>query len=186
MRARDIPNAITVVRILLVLPLLWALMQAKWNLALLLVALAGLSDALDGFLAKRFAWSSELGGILDPIADKTLLLSCFFGLWQWTGFPGWLFGLMLLRDVIIVSGAVVWWRMHKKNFRATPSYLSKITTTVQIFLAVFFLASTAFAWQLHAVMNAVFVVAAALTLASGADYVWRYGRAAATLSKEKQ
>jgi cardiolipin synthase (CMP-forming) len=76
MQARDIPNAITIGRILLVPPTAWALVQHHYPLALILFFVAGASDALDGLLAKRYDWSSRLGAILDPLADKALLISC--------------------------------------------------------------------------------------------------------------
>jgi cardiolipin synthase (CMP-forming) len=186
MRARDIPNIITVCRIASAIPLLWFLLNQQWKWSLLLVFVAGLSDALDGYLAKQFDWQSELGGILDPIADKVLLLICFSGLWWSADFPAWLFALMLLRDVLIVSGAVTWWRLHNKKFVASPSFISKITTTLQIFLAALYLTSLAFAMQVDRVLGILIVAVALFTAISGVDYVWRYGRLAWRIQKEKQ
>ena len=79
------PNAITIARMVMALPLLWLLMNAQFRPALALAVVAGLSDALDGFLARRNGWQTELGGLLDPLADKLLLSTCFFGLWWMRG-----------------------------------------------------------------------------------------------------
>ena len=73
----QLPNLISVLRILLVLPVVWALVNLEYAIALILFAVAGFTDALDGFLAKHFHWESRLGSILDPLADKLLLVSCF-------------------------------------------------------------------------------------------------------------
>lgn len=92
MNRRDIPNIISVFRILLVLPVVWLLLQQQYTMALVLFAIAGVSDALDGFLAKHNGWESRLGTILDPLADK-LLLVCSFLTLAWLGLiPFWLFG----------------------------------------------------------------------------------------------
>src|SRR5688572_16433351 len=99
MNPSSIPNAITIARLVVSLPLLWLLMTEQFLQAFWLAVIAGSSDALDGFLARRFHWRSVLGGILDPIADKLLISVCFFGLW-WTGhLPTWLVLVVLIRDV---------------------------------------------------------------------------------------
>ena len=111
MRASDIPNLITVGRILLVAPVAWALMVQNFSLALILFFVAGVSDAVDGFLAKRFGWTSRLGALLDPLADKFLLVTCYAVL-AWNDLlPVWLLVLVLTRDLLIVGGAVAY------NFR---------------------------------------------------------------------
>ena len=108
---RHLPNLISAARIVLVLPIIWCLLNREFTLAIWLFLIAGASDGLDGFLAKRFGWSSRLGGILDALADKFLLLSTFICLW-WLGvFPWWLVLSILARDLVIVIGATVY------NFR---------------------------------------------------------------------
>src|SRR5689334_7087311 len=105
---RHLPNAITIARIALVLPLVVSIARRDFNAALILVVIAGLSDALDGLLAKRFAWQSWLGGVLDPIADKILLIVCFVSLYVASVMPLWLMGLALARDAVILAGAVTY------------------------------------------------------------------------------
>ena len=115
------------------MPLLWLLMHEHYAQAFWLALVAGASDALDGFLAKRFGWQSVLGGILDPIADKLLLSVCFFGLW-WSGhLPTWLVALVLGRDLVILLGAFAWWRLLG-SFKPAPSGISKCTTLTQLVL----------------------------------------------------
>jgi cardiolipin synthase len=89
-KPRDIPNLITGLRILLVAPFLWLLLEEHYGAALLLFVIAGISDALDGFLAKYYGWTSELGGLLDPIADKLLLMGAILALGWLNELPGWL------------------------------------------------------------------------------------------------
>ncbi len=105
-----IPNAITLARVLASLPLLWLLMRGDFVPAFWLAIAAGVSDALDGIIAKRCGWQSVLGGVLDPIADKLLLSVSFFGLWWSLQLPTWLVAVVLLRDLVILVGAWAWWR----------------------------------------------------------------------------
>ena len=93
---------------LLVVPLAWLIQDARYDTALLIAAIAGLTDALDGFLAKRCNWQSWLGGILDPIADKLMLIACFVSLGMIGAHADWLTGLVVGRDVTIVLGAVIY------------------------------------------------------------------------------
>jgi cardiolipin synthase len=186
MSLRWLPNAITVGRMVLALPLLWALATAQFVPAFWLAVVAGASDAVDGFLAKRFGWDSAAGGLLDPLADKLLLGACFFGLWWADHLPRWLVVLVLARDVVIVAGALVWWRTLGP-FTASPTKLSKLNTVLQIVLVAAVLADAAFAGSLPVGagrvagplplvwLQALLLACAALTAASGVDYVVRYG-----------
>jgi cardiolipin synthase len=128
---RQIPNLICVVRILLVPPIVWLLLEGRYALALALIVVAGVSDAIDGFLARRFDWRTRLGGLLDPAADKLLVASVFVTM-SWLGFiPWWLTLVVLGRDVLIVGGVLA----HQLWFAPVdgdPTRVSKINTTVQI------------------------------------------------------
>ncbi len=131
---RYLPNLITILRILLVGPVVWALLEQRFELAIWLFVIAGVSDGVDGFLAKQFGWTSRLGGILDALADKFLLVSTFLALW-WLGvFPGWLVLLILARDLLIVGGGIVY-RTRVGAFDPEPTYISKLNTFLQIVLA---------------------------------------------------
>jgi cardiolipin synthase len=170
---RQLPNAITVARMLLVPPLLWCLHAGDYRAALWIALAAGLSDALDGWLAKRFGWQTWLGGVLDPIADKLLLDASFVGLWMGGGAPGWLAMLVLGRDAVIVAGASAYHFMVGP-VEGNPTLLSKATTVAQIALVLALLFGLA--WQpLPQDLSIVAVwLVAALTFASGIDYVVRW------------
>ena len=174
MNLRQLPNAITVARMLTVPPLLWALHAGNFRAALWIAVAAGLSDALDGWLAKRHGWQSWLGGILDPIADKLLLDASFIGLWSVAAVPGWMASLVIGRDVVIVAGAA-FYHFLIGTLTGRPTLLSKITTVAQISYVVVLLFGLAW-WPLptDAVFAMTFAVAA-LTFASGLDYVVRWG-----------
>ena len=108
LRLSHIPNLICVFRIVLVWPIVVSLLDGRYLHSLLLIALAGFSDGLDGFLAKHFDWRSRLGGLLDPIADKLLLVSTFLTLTITGLVPVWLTAVVILRDVTIVSGGLAY------------------------------------------------------------------------------
>ena len=175
---RHIPNIISVIRILLVLPIAIALFQGRLALAVALFALAAVSDAADGYLAKRFGWQSELGAILDPIADKLLLATIFITLGLLKLVPLWLMVAAVARDVIIVAGAVAY-RLVIGPLTARPSLISKINTVWQ---ALFILTVVCRAklsvppeWVVTWLGGLVFATVAI----SGLDYVMVYGRRAA-------
>lgn len=177
MQVRDIPNAITVGRILLVPPTAWALVSHQYPLALILFVVAGVSDALDGFLAKQYDWGSRLGAILDPLADKALLISCYAAL-TWTGLlPLWLLALVVLRDVVIVAGAVVY-HLRIARLDAHPTWISKINTLLQILLVLLIIVQQAAQWGQPAWVQPLVFAVTVSTIWSGIDYVITWSRRA--------
>lgn len=177
LQLRDLPNLITGLRILLVAPFLWFLFKEAYGPALLLFSLAGLSDALDGFLAKRYGWTSELGGLLDPLADKILLIGAILTL-AWLGeLPVWLAVLVVARDGIIVGGAVLY-HLRIERFQAAPLLISKLNTLLQLLLTGAVILHYGLlplpAWLLAGLLY----LTALTTVWSGAVYVWRWGRLA--------
>ncbi|HEY6985961.1 MAG TPA: CDP-alcohol phosphatidyltransferase family protein [Rhodanobacteraceae bacterium] len=180
---RNLPNLITALRILLVVPLCWLIANARYEGALVVAAIAGLSDAVDGFLAKRYGWQSWLGGILDPIADKLLLMAAFLWLAFAGDVPAWLAALVIGRDLVIVGGAIAYYWLIGR-FDAAPTLLSKLTTLVQIvFVLGELLRLSDLVEMPDAVREAAIAVTALLTVASGAHYVivwsvraWRNAR----------
>lgn len=184
MTPSSIPNAITIARLVVSLPLLWLLMNGYFPQAFWLALVAGASDALDGFLARRFGWRSRVGAILDPIADKLLVSVCFFGLW-WTGqLPTWFFCVVIGRDVVILLGSFVWWRLNG-SFEAAPTMISKLTTLAQLVLIALMLAHLAHLDMAQPLVPPLLLVTAAVTVASGVDYVVRYGLRAWRLRGKK-
>lgn len=177
MKARDIPNLITFCRILLVAPILWLLLEGRHGAALMLFVVAGVSDAVDGFLAKHYGWTSRLGGIIDPLADKLLLMGTVLAL-GWLGeLPAWLVVMVVLRDLVIVGGALSYHYLIEP-FTAEPTLISKLNTLMQLLLVlavVFSKGVTALpGWLPALLVGAV----AATTVLSGCHYVWTWGRRA--------
>ena len=149
------------------------LLNHQYFLAMVLFFVAGITDALDGWIAKRYSFESRLGSILDPVADKLLLVSSFIALYMIGLMPMWLLILVFLRDVMIVSGTVGCFigTGTSKNELLSPSKLSKINTALQIALVLFLVVV-----QLHPIQEqwttVFFIIVATSTVLSGADYVW--------------
>jgi cardiolipin synthase (CMP-forming) len=168
---RHLPNAISLSRVLLVAPIAWCLLQRHWSIALFLISMAGMSDGLDGFLARRYGWQSRLGGMLDAIADKLLLVSCFLIL-AWLGeVPWWLAMIVFSRDLLIASGAFGW-RVLIGPIQPQPSFLSKACTFMQIIYLLVVLLALARGSALSSVLSGDLV--AALCVASAVDYSLRW------------
>jgi cardiolipin synthase len=174
MNLRQLPNAITGLRLAMAPVLPWLLVAGHHRAALAVALAAGLSDALDGLIAKRFGWQSRLGSLLDPIADKLMLGLAMLGL-AWVGMlPAWLVGLVLVRDAVIVAGAAAWWRLAGP-YDGRPSLLGKLTTALQIALVLLCLVELSGLGLPVQVRIQVVVAVGLLTFASGLDYVIRYG-----------
>lgn len=178
MSLRFLPNLLTALRILLVAPVVWSLVASRYRTALVLFLLAGATDLLDGYLARRFDWRSRIGSVLDPVADK-LLLSVVYGTLAWTGqLPVWLAVIVVARDLVIIAGAVAF-QLLVGEVQMDPSVPGKANTAVQLSLVgvvVGGLAGLPFpAWLAHGLVWLV----AATALWSGLDYVYTWGRKAA-------
>jgi cardiolipin synthase len=177
LKSRDIPNLITALRIFLVVPIVWLLLQENYSGALLLFIIAGVSDGIDGLLAKNLGWTSQLGGILDPIADKLLLMGTILTL-GWQGeLPVWLVLLVILRDLIIVSGAVGYHYLVEP-FKAKPLLVSKLNTLAQLVLVLAVVFNKGIASLPAALLVTLIYLTGVTTLWSGAAYVWQWGQQA--------
>jgi cardiolipin synthase len=171
MRWSWLPNAITILRMLMAAPLSWLILRGDHHHALWVALVVGGSDALDGVLAKRFGWESRLGGILDPLADKLMLLACYVSLGILGDLPAWLVALVLGRDLVIVSGALAYHRWVGP-LQAAPTRISKVTTAAQIVLVLWSLVDGLDGVTLPATLGEGLLVAVAvLTAASGLHYV---------------
>jgi len=176
-KPRDIPNIITVFRFLLVPPVVMLMLNQRFGAALVVFGIAGFSDALDGYLAKRYNWTSRIGGLLDPLADKLLLLSAFITL-AWLGWiPLWLVSLVILRDLVIVAGAIVY-NMRIEQLDAEPSMVSKLNTVTQILLVLAVMFTQAIQELPALWMDVLLYSVLATTVWSGLDYIWIWGRRA--------
>lgn len=166
----NLPNFISVARALLVPVVFWLLVTGRLQGAFLVFVIAGLSDAIDGFLAKRFGWQTELGAYLDPLADKLLVVCIFVAMAALGELPLWLVVAVVSRDVLIVSAVMLSWLLGRP-MRMKPFTLSKANTAAQLVLAATVLADAGFALGLAALREALIWVTGALTLTSLAAYL---------------
>jgi len=171
----NIPNLITLGRIILVPIVFWLLLAGQFQAAFFAFVLAGISDAVDGFLAKRFEWVTELGAYLDPLADKMLIVCIFLALGVHGDLPSWLVIAVVTRDVLIVAGILLAWLLHKP-VRIKPLLISKANTAAQIVMLALVLAKLGLGLAISEVTTIAFHVVAVTTFASGAAYVWTWGR----------
>ncbi|WP_417509742.1 CDP-alcohol phosphatidyltransferase family protein [Methylophaga sp.] len=177
MSLRDIPNLISILRILLVIPVVWALVDERYALALILSAVAGISDGIDGFLAKHFHWQSRLGSILDPIADKLLLVASFATLAWMDLLPLWLLWLVLARDVIIVSGGLAY-HYFIGEFELLPVWSSKLNTALQIILVLLVIISQQWFAELTLLISIGVWAVVVSVIFSGLEYILTWGNKA--------
>ena len=166
----SIPNLITLARILLVPVVVWAIASNQMLFAFLLFAAAGVSDAVDGFLAKRFDMASQLGAFLDPLADKVLIVAIYVSLGIADALPRWLVILVVSRDLLIVGGVIFSWIVNKP-VSVKPHIVSKVNTGVQLFLVGLVLAALGFGFDPGWLQILTIALVATLTLASVAIYL---------------
>jgi len=176
----SIPNIITLGRILLVPVIVWAIASNQMAFAFAVFIVAGVSDAVDGFLAKRFNMASELGALLDPIADKALLVSIYIALGTWGAVPRWIVILVVSRDIMIVAAVIVSWLVGKP-IPMKPLMVSKLNTVAQVAFAALVLGSLGFGFNPtpydHILMGFVTV----FTLASVSLYLVEWVRHMSTV-----
>ena len=151
--------------------------ERAFGIALILFFVAGISDGIDGYLAKRNHWASRLGSILDPLADKILLVSSFIMLALLSYLPFWLVAVVLLRDLTIVIGATIYHLVVGK-YEMAPTFISKLNTFMQIVLVLGLVFSLGLYPLPPIVIDILIYAVLATTLASGVDYVVVWGRKA--------
>ena len=182
MKKEDIPNLISILRIFLSIPVVWMLLEQQFGVALVLFLVAGVSDGLDGFLAKRYGWQSQLGGLLDPLADKVLLVSSYLSLALIGIVPVWLVLLVILRDLVIVTGALVY-HFRVTELEAEPSMISKTNTVAQIVLVLSVVLDKGLMALPELFITGMIWLVVLTTVASGINYVWVWSRRAANYTK---
>jgi len=184
MSLRWVPNAICIVRIVLVGPIVWLLLNQRYAGALALILAAGASDGLDGWLAKTFGWKTRLGSLLDPAADKLLLVSVFLCLAWVDVVPRALVAIVVTRDVVIVTGAILY-QCFIAPLSGQPTRVSKLNTAAQLLLILAVVANEAFALHLQALILWLGGLVIFTSIVSGLTYVlawseraWRVSHAA--------
>src|SRR5579863_2406624 len=171
----NLPNLITLGRLLLVPLAVWLILGGRYGAAFWVFVVAGVSDGLDGFIAKHFDRRTRLGALLDPIADKALLVSMFVALGAAGEIPTWLVILVVFRDLMIVGGFLLLLAIAVPN-RADPLYISKANTLAQITLVAFELARLGLGFNAGVATEVLVLLTAATTLASGLSYLVRSAR----------
>lgn len=174
---RHLPNLLTLLRLLLAPWIFVCLWQDAFAQAAGWLLVAVLSDLLDGYLARRFRWQTELGGMLDPLADKWLMGLCFLGLALSEHLPLWLLICVLSRDALIVGGAMAY-RGLIGPFSAEPRWLGKISTLVQSVFVLATIFALGWNWPLSPWFDYAVWTVALVALLSGTDYVWHWSRRA--------
>jgi len=170
----NLPNIITFGRLCAVPLAVWLVLQHQMALAFGLFALAGVSDAVDGWLARR-SGGSALGAMLDPVADKALLVCMFVTLAAVRVLPDWIAILVVFRDLVIVGGIMVMWQLSMP-VRIKPLLLSKLNTALQLLLVGVVLLLEGFGLRAPWLRVLLIWTVAATTLGSGAAYVWKAAR----------
>lgn len=175
----SLPNIITLARLLSVPLTVWLILDGRLSAAFGMFVAAGVSDAVDGWIAKRWGQRTELGALLDPIADKTLLVAIFVTLGIAGHIPAWLVILAVFRDLLIVGGYILLRLNAPTEFKARPLLISKANTGFQIALVAIVLARLGLGLDLGGLVTALVYITGATTVLSGAAYLARFGRALA-------
>jgi len=181
---RNLPNLLSVLRIFLVPPVVFYMLQENYMPAMILFVVAGVTDSLDGWLAKHFNWQSHLGEILDPLADKLLLVSSYVCFAWLEHLPIWLVVSVMLRDIIIVAGGVLY-RIFFGKVVINPTYISKFNTLMQITLIAVMLLSLAWIPVSDLLITVLIWTVLFTTVASGIVYVYAWGSRAIQAAKSR-
>jgi cardiolipin synthase len=177
---RWLPNALSLARLVLVPLAVWQILEQRYDRAFIIFALAGVSDAVDGFLARRLDARTALGSVLDPIADKALLVSVYVTLGHAGLLPVWLVILVVFRDALIVLGVLLF-HLAGQAMTVSPLQVSRLNTVAQVLCAGWIMASTGFGFALEPLTSFLVGLAALTTITSGVGYLVVWGRRLAGL-----
>lgn len=177
MRKEYIPNLITILRLILVVPVIASLLYQQYKWAFWLFIFTGLTDAIDGYLARRLKCITRWGSMVDPLADKLLILSTFISLAYLGYFPLWLLLLMALREIIIVSGGVIY-HYTIGTYEFLPSRISKLNTFLQLILIVSIMFNLSYVIVPLKWLDGLVLAVCLTSFASLIDYIWVWGRRA--------
>ncbi len=172
-----IPNAISLFRIVLIAPILMLILEGSFGWAMLLFWLAGFSDGVDGYLAKRFDWGSRLGALLDPVADKLLVVGMFGTLAYLQHIPIWLAALVITRDIVIIGGATAY-NFLVRPVEGEPTRVSKLNTALQLLFLMVVLSRAGFGWPDEISVTVLGASILITVVISGVDYVWSWSQRA--------
>ncbi|MFQ5981766.1 MAG: CDP-alcohol phosphatidyltransferase family protein [Woeseiaceae bacterium] len=170
MSFRWLPNAISLLRIALVPPIVYLIIDGRFRSAIALFLVAGFSDGLDGYLAKRYNWQTRTGALLDPAADKLLVAGLFVTLAIVARIPIWLAVIVVLRDVVIVGGAMAY-NFLVRPVEGEPTRISKLNTAFELTFILFVLSRAGFGWPDQISITVLGAAVFVTVVVSGIDYV---------------
>ncbi len=185
MSLRWLPNAISLMRIAMIVPILVFMHEGRYDVALILFFIAGFSDGVDGFLAKRYDWHTRIGAMLDPIADKLLVGGTFIMLVVNGLIPLWLAVLVVIRDVVIVGGATIY-NFLIKPIEGEPTRISKLNTALQLLFVVFVMSRAGYEWPDPIAITVIGAGVVVTIVISGIDYIWSWARRARATGPDAQ
>lgn len=180
----NLPNIISLCRLCLVPVIIWLILTNNMESAFWITLIAAISDAIDGIIAKAFDKVTILGGYLDPIADKSLLVCCFLALGYQGYFPIWFVILVVFRDLVIVGGALSF-HLMTHSLEMKPIMLSKINTLTQLILIVFVLGSEGFGLEVSIYRQFMIYIVGVTTLLSGSTYILLWCRKAIEIEQNE-
>ncbi|MBL6959091.1 MAG: CDP-alcohol phosphatidyltransferase family protein [Rhodospirillales bacterium] len=180
----SIPNFITLARLISVPVTVWLILNGSFAGAFWLFVAAGVSDAIDGVIAKRFDMETELGQFMDPLADKALLVGVYITLGHTGHLATWLVILVVFRDLLIIGGAILF-QTITQSLTMAPLMVSKVNTVAQIMLAALLLGTLAYSVDAVAVIDTMVYIVALTTFISGAAYVVSWTRRASMMEGDK-
>jgi len=172
-----LPNAISLLRIALIVPILALFISDEFGWALGLFIIAGLSDGVDGYIAKKYHWDTRLGAFLDPAGDK-LLVAWSFGTLAYLGnIPVWLAVIVILRDVVIVAGSFIYHYLVTR-LEGEPTSISKLNTGLEFAFLIFVMSKAGFGWPDNITITVLGAAVLVTVVISGYDYVSNWIRSA--------
>jgi cardiolipin synthase len=172
------PNALTLIRLVLIIPFLFYLYTHEYALAFYIFLIAGFTDGLDGWLARHYNWKSSFGSVMDPLADKLLVATSYISLALLGKLPWWLVTLVFFRDLTISLGVISWYIFIRKRIDFMPTMLSKLNTTFQLALVILCLYELTFSTSIPYLFSILIYLVAITTAATFLNYVWTWGKKA--------
>lgn len=178
MNLKHLPNILTISRLILIPFFLVLIYKQEFTGAFYLFMIAGVTDGLDGWLARKFNWRSTFGSFIDPLSDKLLIASSFISLVYINSIPLWLVVLVFMRDISISFGVLAWYCFIKQPIDFKPTLISKLNTFFQISLVILCLWELAFFTKYPTLQANLILLTTITTSVSFIDYVWTWGRKA--------
>lgn len=175
---KHLPNALSISRLILIVPFLLCLYEHQYRSAFYIFIIAGLTDGLDGWLARHFGWKSVFGSFIDPLGDKLLIAASFLSLALLNILPWWLVIIVFARDLTISCGVLLWNWFIQRKFDFRPTFLSKLNTFFQLSLVTVCLFQLAYFAFPSYIISLLIIITAITTITSYIDYVWTWGKKA--------